>query len=164
MVQMWSEDPKQRPTFSSVVKSLAQLTGYKDNERNEEHKYSIVEGPVIALEEAKSSEEEEEDVGGENIYSELESPHYKNWEREGSHSSVLDQLLKLSPELYEVPVPSRQNSTVIPEAALENIPCEYEVPVSSVSRQSNSNHSKPQESNDRASNRHIYQTLEPDVK
>ena len=150
--QTWSEEPEMRPNFSTIVKSLTQLMGYEDDEDSEQHKYFVVEGPVAQGKRGQG--EEEEDIGGENIYSELESPVYKNWEKDGS--SDLDQALEQTPVMYEVPVPSRQTSSVVPDTQEAVAPCEYEVPLSFVS-QANVN---PIESGNQPTNKHIYQTLE----
>ena len=66
-IQTWREDPKERPMFDQIVEYLAKMTGVQIRQSSKEHEYHSVEGLV-------EGEEEEEDVGGVNIYTEVESP------------------------------------------------------------------------------------------
>ena len=158
MTQTWREDPKERPTFDQIVEYLAKMTGIQIRQPSEEHEYHSVEGLMEG--------EEEEDVGGVNIYTEVESPMYKNFP---TRPDVV--IPPPVPEEYEVPVKTATSRSI--SAQLDGdqelvVPTEYEVPViSSLPRSgdqreittSSSSSSKQQQLEDSIQG-HVYHTLE----
>jgi hypothetical protein len=163
MTQTWREDPKERPTFDRIVEYLAKMTGRQIRQPSEEHEYHSVEELIEG--------EEEEDVGGVNIYSEVESPMYKNFP---TRPDIV--IPPPVPEEYEIPVKpatSRSMSAQLDrDQELVSVPTEYEVPVrSSLPRSggqqevtsSSSSSSKQQELED-SIQEHVYHTLEAPTK
>lgn len=161
MTQTWREDPKERPTFNQIVEHLARMTGGQQaRQPSEEHEYHSVEGLIEG--------EEEEDVGGVNIYTEVESPMYKNFP---TRPDVV--VPPLVPEEYEVPIKTatiRSMSAHLDENQELSVPTEYEVPLSSLPRSggqreivasssSPSSSSKQQQLEDSIQG-HVYHTLE----
>lgn len=163
MTQTWREDPKERPTFDQIVEYLAKITGVQIHQPSEEHEYHSVEGLM------EGEEEEEEDVGGVNIYTEVESPMYKNFP---TRPDIV--IPPLVPEEYEVPVKTATSRSM--SAQLDGdqelvVPTEYEVPVMSslprsggqqeitTSLSSSSSNSKQQQLEDSIEG-HVYHTLE----
>ena len=159
MTQIWREDPKERPTFDQIVEYLAKMTGVQIHQPLEEHEYHSVEGLM-------EGEEEEEDVGGVNIYTEVESPMYKNFP---TRPDVV--IPPPVPEEYEVPVKiatSRSMSAQLDGDQELVVPTEYEVPLSSLPRSggqqevttSSSSSSKQQQQLEDSIQGHVYHTLE----
>lgn len=157
MTQTWREDPKERPTFNQIVEYLAKMTGGQQvRQVSEEHEYYSVDGLIEG--------EEEEDVGGVNIYTEVESPLYKNFP---TRPDIV--IPPPVPEEYEVPIKTATSMFVeLDESQDLVVPTEYEVPVSSLPRSggqqqittsSSSTSSKQQQLEDSIQG-HVYHTLE----
>lgn len=156
MTQTWREDPKERPTFNQIVEYLAKMTGGQQaRQASEEHEYYSVDGLIEG--------EEEEDVGGVNIYTEVESPLYKNFP---TRSDIV--IPPPVPEEYEVPIKTATSmSTSLDENQELVVPTEYEVPVSSLPRSGDqqqaialsSSSSKQQQLEDSIQG-HVYHMLE----
>ena len=160
MTQTWREDPKERPTFDQIVEYLAKMTGVQIRQPSEEHEYHSVEGLMEG--------EEEEDVGGVNIYMEVESPMYKNFPNRPD--IVIPPPV---PEEYEVPVKTATSRSI--SAQLDGdqelvVPTEYEVPVVSslprsggqreITTSLSSSSSKQQQQLEDSIQGHVYHTLE----
>ena len=160
MTQTWREDPKERPTFSQIVEYLAKMTGGQQaRQPSEEHEYFSVEGLIEG--------EEEEDVGGVNIYTEVESPLYKNFP---TRPDVV--VPPPVPEEYEVPIKTATSRSVESNENQELVVAsEYEVPVSSLPRSraqkqttsSSSTNFKEQQQLEDSIQGHVYHTLEAPI-
>ena len=157
ITQTWREDPKERPTFNQIVEYLAKMTGGQQTRQpSEEHEYYSVDGLI-------EGEEEEEDVGGVNIYTEVESPMYKNFP---TRPDIV--IPPPVPEEYEVPIKtatSRSMSAQLDENQELVVPTEYEVPVSSLPRsggqqQITTSLSSTQQQLEDSIQGHVYHTLE----
>ena len=157
MACTWKEHPKERPTFNQIVEYLAEMTGgQRSRQPSEEHEYFSVEGLL---------EQDEEDVGGVNIYTEVESPMYKNFP---TRPNIV--VPPPVPEEYEVPIKAATSmSAQLNENQDLDVPTEYEVPVSSLPRsrgqqqtmtQSTSSTSSKQQQLEESIQGHVYHTLE----
>ena len=153
-MKTWREEPDQRPTFNDIVEQLSEITGNKPDNHSDEHTYLSVD----ELTKSANHGSDEEDVGGIHVYTELESPVYKNFQ---SRSDAL--VCSLVPEEYEVPIPMHGELVV---------PIEYEVPVSSLPRLADKSLSAMNSISSTTSSNgtqqlqesgqgHIYHTLEP---
>ena len=160
-MKTWREEREERPTFSEIVEQLSEITGHKPDNHTDEHTYLAVD----ELTKSANHESDEEDVGGIHVYTELESPVYKNVQSrpDGLFSSLV-------PEEYEIPIPTAGNTT---HGELV-VPTEYEVPVSSPSRSERSlavmnsitstSSSNGAQQLQESGQGHIYHTLEPPRK
>ena len=139
------------------------MTGVQIRQPSEEHEYHSVEGLM-------EGEEEEEDVGGVNIYTEVESPMYKNFP---TRPDII--IPPPVPEEYEVPVKTATSRSMSAQLAMDGdqelVATEYEVPVmSSLLRSggqreitissSSSSSSKQQQQLEDSIQGHVYHTLE----
>lgn len=155
-MQTWREDPKERPSFNQIVEYLAKMTGgQQPHQPSEEHEYHSVEGLIEG--------EEEEDVGGISIYTEVESPLYKNFPTRRD--------VAMPPpvaEEYEVPIKTATSRSVESDDNQELVaPTEYEVPLSSLPRSggqrqatSSSTNFKEQQQLEDSIQGHVYHVLE----
>lgn len=169
MLKTWREEPAERPTFNEIVEHLTEITGSKPSDQSDEHTYFALDGPTKS---SHHDSEEEEDVGGVHVYTELESPVYKNFPSRSEVSAP-----SLVPEEYEVPVQTlRRNTNTMTQSSEHGelvVPMEYEVPVSSLPRSadrklsamnslslSSSSNAATQQLQESGQG-HIYHTLEP---
>ena len=159
-MKTWREAPEERPTFSRIVEQLAEITGSKKAQYMDEHTYFAVEDLINSC----SHKSEQRDIGGVHVYTEVESPVYKEF------SSRPTTLVPPSvPEEYEVPIKTAGNTPVScdNDRELVAIPTEYEIPLSSprsgdhdrnLTTSSESGRQQLQVSG------HVYHTLEPQKK
>ena len=158
MTKTWNDDPKERPTFDQIVKYLAKITasGQETRPPSGEHEYHSVE---------ELMEAEEEDVGEGNIYTEVDSPLYKNFP-----TRPVVVLPPAVPEEYEIPIRTLTSTSVQSDKSQDlAVPTEYEVPVSSLPRSGAQNRSSTSSSASRSERHqqleeseegHVYHTLE----
>ena len=165
MRQTWREDPKERPTFNQIVEYLAKMTGGL-----QAHQPSVEEHEYHSVEEVMEGEEEE-DVGGVNIYTEVESPLYKNFPARPDIA-----IPPPVPKEYEVPIRIAASGSMSAAELDENqdlvVPTEYEVPVSSlpqsrgqqeITTSSSLSSSSRQQQLEDSIQGHVYHTLEAPI-
>lgn len=164
MLKTWSEKPEERPTFCKIVNQLGEMTGRRQGKVTEESTYFAVEG---LLESGSHESRPGEDMGGVHVYTDVESPVYKNFSlRPGT---IVPYAV---PEEYEIPVKTGPPSSNGGDLAS---PMEYEIPVSGLLRsgdqkQLSNSYSSRSSANSKqemqwSGRRHVYHTLEqPDRK